>query len=257
MKLGIISGVHEDVLHLSRALDEMKDAGCDEIICLGDIVGWSPKYYGYPDTRDANAAVKLIRENCKYSVIGNHDLFAIQKLPQDRFLFSYPSNWYQLGLEERKALADGKVWLYDDDLPVSLTEENKVYLDSLPEFLVFPAQGHGILFSHYVYPNITGCAVEFDPSNNDSIKKHLSFMEEHGCDMGIFAHDLQGGVRIFSEGTVREFAFGFHALNSFPSAFNGPWVANGTKPNGYMILDTKSLEVGVIPLGAVPVKEQE
>jgi predicted phosphodiesterase len=256
MKLGIISGIHEDIVHLRKALADMKELGCEEIVCLGDTVGYNPRYYGYPETRDANGALQLIRENCKYSVVGNHDLFAIQKLPQDRSLFSYPLNWYLLPLEERQSLAKGFVWVYDDDMPVYLSEDNRTYLDSLPEFLVLSFKNCKILFSHYVYPNLTGSATEFDPAKNNSVEEHFTFMQKHGCDVGIFAHDLQGGVRFFSEQGIKEYGFGTHPLGDFPIAFNGPWIANGTEPNGFMILDTNSMELRVLPLDAPPVLER-
>lgn len=234
----------------------MEEHCCKEIVCLGDTVGYNPKYYGYSDTRDANGAVQLIQENCKYSVVGNHDLFAIQKLPQGNHLFPYPSNWYQLSLEERKVLAKDAVWIYEDDVPVSLTESNRAYLNSLPEFLVLPLESHKVLFSHYAYPNLTGSAVEFDPSKKNSIEKHFAFMQQHECDIGIFAHDLQDGVRFFSEGRIQESDFGTYSLDTFPVGLNGPRVANGTEPNGYMVLDTDSMELQVFSLGAPSVLER-
>lgn len=256
MKLGIISGIHEDIVHLQKALVQMKEFGCEEIVCLGDTVGYSQKYYGYPETREANGALQLVRENCKYSVVGNHDLFAVHKLPQDRSLFAYPLGWYSLPREERKNLAKGAVWVYDDDEPISLSGDSRAYLDSLPEFFVLPLENHKILFSHYAYPNLTGSAVDFDPAENDSIEKHFAFMQEHGCDMGIFAHDLQGGVRLFSERGMREHEFGSYSLDTFPIAFNGPWIANGTEPNGYMVLDTDLMELHVLSLGAASILER-
>jgi predicted phosphodiesterase len=156
MRLGILNGIHEDVVRLREAFLQIREWGCDKIVCLGDIVGFSPQYYGYPDTRDTHSVIELVRKNCKHVVVGNHDLFAIQKLPKDRTLFEYPADWYQKTLEKRKQEANGAVWLYDDESPISLGENDRAYLDSLPEFQILSIEAHRILLSHYAYPNLTG-----------------------------------------------------------------------------------------------------
>jgi hypothetical protein len=70
----------------------------------------------------------------------------------------------------------------------------------------------------------------------------------------IFAHDLQGGIRFFNEKEIEEHTFGSYRPSKFPVALNGPWIANGTEPNGFMIFDTDSLQIEVIPLNTPPVK---
>ena len=99
MKLAIINGVHEDIVRLKEALSQIQERGCDEIACLGDIVGFSPQYYSYSDTKNAHGVIELVRKHCKYAVVGNHDLFALKKTPQDRTLFQYPDDWYQKTIE--------------------------------------------------------------------------------------------------------------------------------------------------------------
>ena len=53
----------------------------DEIVCLGDIVGFCVLYYSYWDTRDANSVVEWVKETCPAAVMGNHDLYAVRKTP--------------------------------------------------------------------------------------------------------------------------------------------------------------------------------
>jgi hypothetical protein len=117
-----------------------------------------------------------------------------------------------------------------------------------------PIKGHRTLLSHYAYPNLTGSAVEFDPIKNDSIGRHFEFMRQQRCDIGIFAHDLQGGVRFFKGKEIEEHPFGSYQISEFPVTLNGPWIANGTEPNGFIIFDTDTLQIEVVPLDTPPVK---
>lgn len=64
MKLGIISDIHANLPALRVCLDWLDEEGVDEIICLGDVVGYGP----YP-----NECCDLLREREIVSVLGNHD----------------------------------------------------------------------------------------------------------------------------------------------------------------------------------------
>ena len=59
MLLGILADVHEDIIRLEESLETFKSRNVDEIICLGDIVGFCVPYYSYLKTRDSNKVVKL------------------------------------------------------------------------------------------------------------------------------------------------------------------------------------------------------
>jgi putative phosphoesterase len=64
MKYGVISDIHSNIEALTTVLKEIGKKHVDEIVCLGDIVG----YGANPDE-----VVELIRQEVKYSVRGNHD----------------------------------------------------------------------------------------------------------------------------------------------------------------------------------------
>lgn len=61
MKLGILSDIHEDVTNLKKAIRDMEKSNCDELICLGDIVGFSHFYEEYIEQRDANECISIIK----------------------------------------------------------------------------------------------------------------------------------------------------------------------------------------------------
>ena len=62
MKLGLISDVHANLPALEAVLSDMPEV--DELLCLGDVVGYNP----FPAE-----CVDLVREECDYVLQGNHD----------------------------------------------------------------------------------------------------------------------------------------------------------------------------------------
>lgn len=64
MRLAIISDIHGNREGLSRTLEDIRSRGADEIICLGDIVGYGP---------DPEACLAMVRELKIPSLMGNHD----------------------------------------------------------------------------------------------------------------------------------------------------------------------------------------
>ncbi len=71
MKFGILSDVHGNLEALEVALNFLDKARVDDILFLGDAVGYGP---------NPNEVCALLRERCVHSVIGNHDAAAIGTL---------------------------------------------------------------------------------------------------------------------------------------------------------------------------------
>lgn len=253
MRLGVITGVHEDVVRLKQAFELLRQNGCDAIACLGDIVGYSVAYYGFEKFRDAHQAVELVKQHCRYVVAGNHDLYAVRKISTRQKVFEYPSNWYALERSARQELSQGRVWLYEDELAALLTPEDEAYLRRLPEFLPVTIDGLGIMLSHYAYPDLSGDSVSFNPALLDNLAQHLRFMSDHGCRLGFSGHDGRNGVAIYTGAERREAGFGIHALPQHqPVWIQIPWVANGTYDNGVLVLDTTHRQIEAIPLNTPP-----
>lgn len=64
MKYAVISDVHANAEAMERALADARMCGVDEIICLGDIVGYGPL---------PAKSLALVRKHCSTVVAGNHD----------------------------------------------------------------------------------------------------------------------------------------------------------------------------------------
>ncbi|MBP9798259.1 hypothetical protein KBC70_03900 [Candidatus Woesebacteria bacterium] len=135
---------------------------------------------------------------------------------------------------------------------VYLEPHRQEYLCNLPEYSIQHFDSVNILLSHYVMPNLVGDSKEWT-AEKKGMEEHFAFMKENDCQISVFAHDLQSGVRMFHEGGDPDnLPFGKHALKDFPIALNSSWIANGTEENGVMILDTEEVSIEAIPLGTPP-----
>ncbi|MBN2490371.1 MAG: metallophosphoesterase family protein [Planctomycetes bacterium] len=63
-RIAVISDIHSNLEALEAVLAEIDRLGCQEIICLGDLVGYGP---------DPEASVDLVMERCGVVLRGNHD----------------------------------------------------------------------------------------------------------------------------------------------------------------------------------------
>jgi diadenosine tetraphosphatase ApaH/serine/threonine PP2A family protein phosphatase len=122
MRYAIISDVHGNVESLERALSLV--AADDEILALGDIVGYGP---------NPNECIALLRQRVKHAVLGNHDLAALENFGVEYFNDA-----------ARAAIA----WTQ-----TVLSEESRAWLNGLsyeiryPEFLMV----HGAPVNYFEY----------------------------------------------------------------------------------------------------------
>jgi predicted phosphodiesterase len=248
MKIGIISDIHEDVVRLSEAIRLLEQNNCDELVCLGDITGFDVLYYRYLSTRSASRALAIIRENCRYVVAGNHDLYAIRKLPNCNGAFTFPPNWYALDYDERERLSNKKVWLFEQqELPSLLNTNEREYLHSLPDHVIFEVDQKRILFSHSLYPDFSGSLI-WRPHNVWDFRRHLQFIKDQGCSLGFSGHLHPNGI---AKATQNDFSFNsfgaFKIENDFVQ-YICPCTANSASKNGFLIVDTDDLTLKVVQL---------
>lgn len=64
MKLALISDLHGNLEALHGVLDHIAQRGIDDIICLGDVVGYGP---------NPVEVIDIVREKCRVTIMGNHD----------------------------------------------------------------------------------------------------------------------------------------------------------------------------------------
>ena len=249
MKIGLVSDIHEDIKHLKEAFVILRKQKCEQIICLGDFTGYSVPYYGFLWSRNAHEVIEMLKKNCNFTLVGNHDLFSIRKLPKNKAGFPYPKKWYSLDYQTRQKLSKNKVYLYEDnELPALLTKEDEKFIRQLPEYVIKRYGDKNILFSHYAFPDLVGTTT-IEPKTPKDAKKHFAFMKKQGCRLGISGHDHKEGMTVFTEKEVREIPFNKKVkLTDEPTWLHGPSVVNGSLANGVLFLDTDKMEIMVIPL---------
>ena len=85
MKYAIISDIHGNLEALEAVLAEIKTREFDELVCLGDVVGYGP---------NPNECIQLISEQATITLAGNHDYAPLGKLD-----LSYFNPWAKEAIE--------------------------------------------------------------------------------------------------------------------------------------------------------------
>jgi predicted phosphodiesterase len=76
MHVAVISDIHGNRHALDAVLADADDRGCDEVWCLGDVVGYGA---------DPNGCCAAVRSFAAVCLAGNHDLAAIGAMSSDSF----------------------------------------------------------------------------------------------------------------------------------------------------------------------------
>jgi len=103
MRYGLISDIHANLEALEAVLADLQKESVDQILCLGDVIGYGP---------NPNECVSLIQQRAAICLIGNHDEASLGRVDLD--LFNYMA---------RQAIE----WTTDQ-----LSQESKRFLQSLP-----------------------------------------------------------------------------------------------------------------------------
>jgi predicted phosphodiesterase len=248
MKLGFISDIHEDIQSLEKAFRVLSDENCETIICLGDIIGFTLPFYRYIKSRNAEECIRLVRENCSYTVAGNHDLYAIKKIPEYKAGFDYVENWYQLEYEIRAKKARNRIWLYEDnEIKSRLSDSAKEFLQGLKEIEFVDAKELRLTISHFCYPDFSGSAIFF-PSENYHLQKHFNFINSNKSKLSFSGHGHPDGAILVDEDNFRLLKFGLHKITESSTWLIVPCVARTTRPNGIVIFDSEEMMLNIIPL---------
>lgn len=216
MKIGIFSDIHENVNMLEKALRLAEVHQCDDLVCLGDIVGYDQRFYAYLNNRNAKACLNLIRSNCRWIVAGNHDLHAARRYPVYSNGFIFPEHWFEMNSEERKIASKGKVWCYEAEAPSNLEEDDLHFLQSLPEFIMAKIPGLNCLFSHYLFPDVSGSTTRYIERNHQLLK-HWEFMFQHEVNISFSGHahgHLTSFAYPYRNNRARSFFKAFHTVAS-------------------------------------------
>ncbi len=211
MKYAIISDLHANLEALVAVLDRIEEIGVDQIVCLGDVVG----YNGSP-----NECVEIIREKDIPTICGNHDAVAC-------------------GLEEpwgfNPIALQAAMWTRDN-----LAHDNLEWLRQLPDTRAFgdfvaahgsPANRNTYLFSW------------------EDILPHVDHVLAEGCSLCFFGHTHSPGI-FSTDGTYGLDAQAKFILDKGKVFFVNPGSVgqprDGDPRSAFGILDTEKSEYELV-----------
>ena len=121
MKIGIITDIHNNLIALESALNEIENS-CDFIICCGDIIGIGP----YPD----ETVQRIMKIKNLIAVRGNHESYLLEGIPNEE----------HMDIEEMKH----HEWEHKQ-----LSNSSIDFLKTLPYSRKFEIEGKKIVVTHY------------------------------------------------------------------------------------------------------------
>jgi len=111
MKYAIISDIHANLEALKKAMSIINEKHVDEIVCLGDVVGYGA---------NPNECVEIVRSSCSAVVLGNHDEAALDPAGPHDFnpIAQKAIEWTagQLTEESRSFLSSRPMCVKKDDI---------------------------------------------------------------------------------------------------------------------------------------------
>jgi predicted phosphodiesterase len=259
LRVALLTDIHEDVVSLKRALRMIEVEKCDQIVCLGDILGYPYLRGSYEKSRNVNECISLIMSNCSMVVAGNHDIFHLRKLPEFANGFRFPHDWYEMPPDMKTMVSGGRVWNYSDDCPVALNDSEIEYIDSLPEYAVLEAGGNRVLLSHSLFPNLTGYVSDKTGSER-ALPAHFGFMEKNGCALSVCGHMHIEGLGISYElrnsflprlfRGFRYYPYGRRRLKNYRCCVTIPALADNSQVNGFAVFDSDEFSINALSLNA-------
>lgn len=74
MRYAILSDIHGNAVALEKVLADAQKHKVDQILCLGDVVGYGP---------NPNKCLELVHQHCKFILLGNHEAGVCGRLGLD------------------------------------------------------------------------------------------------------------------------------------------------------------------------------
>jgi len=244
VRLAFISDIHEDHESLRRILRKADKRGYDQLICLGDISGFTRSHYRYGKKRDAAASLELIRQKCHVIIPGNHDMHAVRRIPLHSDIFSFPENWYDLDPRRQSELSADMLWLHEDELENNYGKDDLEFLNTLAEFAILETPEFNIMLSHYAFPNLSGFKKGFYSWGRE-FRAHFDFMHAHKCSLSFTGHAHPRGFYVAWPNRFKQYTHRGKKISEFPALVGIPPVTRHKHRRGFCIFDTHNKHLRV------------
>jgi len=166
----IISDIHSNLEALLAVLADIEQRGIQEIICLGDVVGYGP---------NPKECLDLVRERCRVTLMGNHDHALLYEptnfnLPAERACF-----WTRQVLEEEPdTRLRNERWKFLGNLPVRYKDRDVVFFHASPRRPM----------NEYIFPEDVFTNPQKVMANFDRLDARVCFVG-HTHQPGVFLDD--------------------------------------------------------------------
>ncbi|MBN1130410.1 MAG: metallophosphoesterase family protein [Chitinispirillaceae bacterium] len=118
MRFAFISDIHANLEALEAVFDDIEKQAVEEVLCLGDIVGYGA---------NPNECAELVRKKCTHILLGNHDAAAVNLLATHHF-----NSHAKIAIEWTAANLKTDIRSFLLSLPLVLTRETLTLVHSTP-----------------------------------------------------------------------------------------------------------------------------
>lgn len=121
----VVSDIHANLEALTAVLSHIEGQGVDQIICLGDIVGYGP---------DPEACIDLVMERCAVCLCGNHDYAVLYGARDFNPVAEEAVEYHQERLLPRSGASEDKLrrWDFLRGLMARYETEDALYVHGSP-----------------------------------------------------------------------------------------------------------------------------
>lgn len=118
MKIAVLSDIHGNLEALEAVLEDLLRIGADQVVCLGDLIGYGP---------DPEAVVSRIRDLGYVAILGNHEAALAGRWEREQMNFQARAN--NISTE---ALMSADNLRYCRELPRTVTVEGALFVHGCP-----------------------------------------------------------------------------------------------------------------------------
>ena len=166
----VISDIHANLEALQAVLDDIDRRGIQEIICLGDVLGYGP---------NPRECLDLVRERCQVCIMGNHDHAVLYEPSNFNLAAERACFWTRELLEEesKKGLRKER-WQFLGSLPVRYQDSDILYVHASPRRPI----------NEYIFPEDVFTNPQKVVANFDRLDRRLCLVG-HTHQPGVFLDD--------------------------------------------------------------------
>ncbi len=124
-RYAIISDIHSNIEALGAVLDDIRGRGIEDIICLGDVVGYGP---------NPTECLDMIIKACRVCLLGNHDEAILRGAQNFNIWAREAIDWTRDVLQQNGATTEDnkRRWKYIEDMPLTFRTNGLYFVHGSP-----------------------------------------------------------------------------------------------------------------------------